>query len=98
MELRIEDRTFDVICDDEGMFAKNGARPSVVDAKSSVKMVGSLIFCHGDSNGDEVGINDGDAAVLNKYMVRVVAEEPNEKDSRPKIWYLLKYQFENETK
>lgn len=95
-ELQIEDRTFDVICDDEGMFAKNGARPSVVDAKSNVKMVGSLIFCHGDSNDDEVGLNDGDAVVLNKYMVRVAAEEPNEKDSRPKTWYLLKYPLKEE--
>jgi len=95
-EVQIEDRIFDVICDDEGMYVKNGARPSVVDAKSNVKMVGTLMFCHGDSNGDEIGLNDGDATVLNKYMVRVVAEELDEKDPRPKAWYLLKYPFTNE--
>ena len=92
-ELQIEERVFDVICDDEGLSAEFGARPSVVDMKSEVKMIGSLIFCHANENGDEVGLNDGDAAVLNKYMVRVVAQEPDEKDTRSKTWYLLRYPF-----
>jgi len=69
VNLKIEDRVFDVICDDEGLSAEFGARPSVVDMKSGVRMIGSLIFCHANENGDEVGLNDGDAAVLNKYMV-----------------------------
>ena len=69
VDLKIEDRVFDVICDDEGLSAEFGARPSVVDMKSGVRMIGSLIFCHANENGDEVGLNDGDAAVLNKYMV-----------------------------
>jgi len=94
-ELKIEDRTFDVICDDEGMYVKNGARPSIVDTKSNVKMVGSLIFCHGDDNGEEIGLNDGDAAILNKYMVKVVTEKQSENDQRSKTWYLLKYPFES---
>lgn len=93
-ELEIDGRLFDVICDDEGLSAEYGARPSVVDEKSEVKMIGSLIFCHSDENGDEVGLNDGDAAILNKYMVRVVPEEPNDKDPRAKVWYLMKYPFE----
>lgn len=54
---------------------------------------GLLIFCHANEEGDEVGLNDGDAAVLNKYMVRVVAQEPDEKDTRSKTWYLLRYPF-----
>ena len=71
------------------------AKTSQVNALFCVSgmLGGLLIFCHANENGDEVGLNDGDAAVLNKYMVRVVAQEPDEKDTRSKTWYLLRYPF-----
>lgn len=68
--LEIENRTFDVICDDEGLFNEHGARPSVVDLESHPRMVGSLIFCHTDENGDETDLIDGDAAALNNLSFK----------------------------
>ena len=94
-ELEIDNTTFDVIYDDEGMFVKNGARPSVVDKNDNVKMVGTVIFCHANKNGDEIGLNDGDAATLNKYMLRVVPDHLDKNDSRAKTWYVMKYSFKD---
>ena len=94
-ELEIDNTTFDVIYDDEGMFVKNGARPSVVDKNDNVRMVGTVIFCYFNKNGDEIGLNDGDAATLNKYMLRVVPDHLDKNDSRAKTWYVMKYSFKD---
>lgn len=41
----------DVVCDDEGLL-KDGCIPSAIDDKGNVMLVGNLIICYHDAEGD----------------------------------------------
>lgn len=84
---------YDVICDDEGLYEEKGPMPSVVDRNGKVLLVGTLIFCHNDGNGNLTGLNDGEAKLLSKYMEKVRALRKKEEDNRPDEWYVMRLPF-----
>ena len=91
IEVSVGGKQFDLIADDEGMFVPHGARPSVFTNGDQIVSVGTVIFCHCDKNGNETGLNDGDAALLAQSIVKIEADGENEKgDDRNPRWYAVR--------
>ena len=65
-------KEFDIICDDEGLYAEGGAIVSALDSKYRPALVGSLIVCNYDENtGENTSLTDEDIAHLQRHMVTV---------------------------
>lgn len=62
-ERQVAGRYYDIICDDEGLL-KDGAKVSALDSAQSPQLVGNLIFCNHDDEGNETTLTDEDIARL----------------------------------
>jgi len=56
---------FDIICDDEGLL-KDRPKISLVDKHGKAMLVGNLLFCHHDENGETVGLEESELAFLSR--------------------------------
>lgn len=63
--LRIGGKTFDVMCDDEGLFREN-PRVSAATNNGNVLLVGNLMFFHHDDEGNLTGLDDAEIVHLMK--------------------------------
>ncbi len=75
---KVGGRYFDIIADDEGLL-KAGAKVSALDSSQRPQLVGNLIFCNHDGEGNETSLTDDDIAHLLQYVVILTedkAEEP----------------------
>ena len=57
--VRVNGVRYDVFCDDEGLF-KNNPKPSTVDTKGKVRVVGKCFFAGHDEEGDTVSLEGED--------------------------------------
>lgn len=62
---------YDIIVDDEGLF-KNPAIPSAFnESNKKPALVGNLLICLHDSNGDEVGLEEKDVENIKTKLITV---------------------------
>lgn len=66
--LRIDSTWFDFIVDDEGLLKRN---PYVTALSSHMEpvLVGNLVICHHDSNGEIAGLSDADIKLLEDNLI-----------------------------
>lgn len=68
---RVGKMSFDIICDDEGLFV-NDPKISAIGNMGEVVLVGNLLLCKGtDKNGDLLPLEDEDIAYLKRYIVKL---------------------------
>lgn len=65
---------FDIVCDDNGLFAENPT-PSAVGTDCAVKLVGNLFICHHDYDGNLVSISDEDFKIIQAHIGVNVCED-----------------------
>jgi len=63
---QIEGRWFDIICDDEGLFAENPVATAIYSNDLSQALVGNLIFAHHDAEGNMTALSDEDVEIIKK--------------------------------
>jgi len=77
---RVGDRTFDVVCDDEGLMLDKPVI-SAISKNCEPMLVGSLLFVHHDAEGNTTGLSDDDVSYL-RWHVRHV-RTVNDPDGHP---------------
>ena len=75
---KVGGRYFDIIVDDEGLFADKPI-VSAVDSSGEPALVGNLLFCNHDGQGGETSLTDQDIALLQEFttLVEVVDKKGN---------------------
>ena len=66
---KIGGKYYDIVCDDEGLF-KDDFSVSMVDADGNGLLVGKLLICNHDGDGNEVGLSDDDIDNITQHLVR----------------------------
>ena len=68
---KVGDVLFDVVCDDEGLL-KAPYRVSAIDSVGRPMLVGNLLFCHHDNEGNLTGLSENDikTLALNVYHIK----------------------------
>lgn len=67
----VKGRLFDIICDDEGLFKKN----NYVSARNKIgepMLVGNLLFCHHDEEGNMTSITEEEIELLNSSISQTI--------------------------
>ena len=64
---KIGNKRYDVICDDEGLF-KDDPVVSAVDTKYGDRLVGNLIICKSDVEGNLMGLSDNDVEEIIRHI------------------------------
>lgn len=67
-ERAVAGRYYDIIVDDEGLF-KGGAKVTALDSNQQPQLVGNLVFCNHDEEGNETSLTDEDIQHLLKHIV-----------------------------
>lgn len=83
--LNIGGRYYDVIVDDEGLL-KDGIKPTALDTEYKPLLVGSLVICNADGEGNETALTDEDVEYILKYIV-MLRETGTD---HPQEWLALK--------
>lgn len=65
---KIGGKYFDFIIDDEGLF-RQGAKVTVLNAEQKAVLVGNLIICNFDSEGNETTLTDEDIRLIENHLV-----------------------------
>lgn len=73
----IAGREYDIITDDEALY-KQGAKVSGIDKNQQPQLVGNLVICKCDDQGNETGLSDEDIAHLMKHIAILKLPEPIE--------------------
>lgn len=74
-------RYFDIIVDDEGLFADNPI-VSAIDSQGEPALVGNLLFCNHDGQGGETSLSDQDIALLQEFTTVIdVVNKKGKKDT-----------------
>lgn len=71
---RQEKRAFDIICDDNGLL-KSDIIPSGIGKDGSVQLVGNLLICNFDKNGNEKSLTEDDVDFIEDSIERVILNE-----------------------
>ena len=64
---KIGDYWYDIVCDEEGIFREN-YKASALDEKFNVALVGNLLFCNHDAEGDLVSLTDEQIENLKNHI------------------------------
>lgn len=64
---KIGDFWYDIVCDEEGIFREN-YKASALDEKFNVALVGNLLFCNHDAEGDLVSLTDEQIENLKNHI------------------------------
>ena len=67
---RQERRTFDIICDDNGLL-KSDIIPSAVGKDRSVQLVGNLLICSFDEEGNEQSLSEEEIDFLKDSVQKI---------------------------
>ena len=81
---KIGGRYYDIIVDDEGLY-KGGAKPTALDAQQQPQLVGNLVICNTDGEGNEATLTDEDIQHILKHIV-VLTEAGTD---QPQKWLAL---------
>jgi hypothetical protein len=68
---KIGGKYYDIICDDEGLF-KETVMVSAVDGSGSAMLVGKLLICNHDENGNEASLTQDDILNIEANICRRV--------------------------
>lgn len=71
---KVNETEFDIICDDEGLFKKD----NFVSARSSMGeplLVGNLLFCHHDEEGEMTSVTDEEIELLKSNVLQIIKFE-----------------------
>ena len=68
---KIGGKYYDIVCDDEGLFADN-ALVSAVDGDNQPMLVGKLLICNDDGKGNEAGLTQEDILNIEANICRRV--------------------------
>ena len=82
VNLKIGGKSFDVMCDDEGLFREN-PRVSAATSDGYAVLVGNLMFFHHDSQGELLGIDDSEIVHILKNVAW--AKAPDEDGGYPVV-------------
>ena len=66
---KIGNKYYDIVCDDEGLFAEN-AIVSAFDEKGQPMLVGKLLICNHDGQGNEAGLTQEDIQNIEKHTMQ----------------------------
>lgn len=78
-------KEYDIICDDNGLL-KDNIIISAVDVKDmSVQLVGNLLVCNFDSNGNEKSLSGYDIELLKNSILDIVSFDENFKPKTMKV-------------
>ena len=72
-ERQIGDFTYDIICDDEGLFV-NERLPSAYNSKCEPQLVGNLLLVNHDEEGNFTSLTDEQIEDLKKHLFVCVTE------------------------
>lgn len=75
---KIGGRYFDIIADDEGLY-KPAAKVTALDTQQQPMIVGNLVICNHDGEGNECTLTDKDIDHIKRHIVVLAqagAEEP----------------------
>lgn len=67
---------FDIICDDEGLLCDSPIA-SAIDGKRGGQLVGNLLFCHHNGDGDETGLTPEDVKLIENHLGCYVRSDCN---------------------
>lgn len=67
---KVDGLEFDIVCDDEGLF-KGPAIPSAYTAQGNPALVGNLLFCHHNSDGELTELSEDDVLWLQAHLGRL---------------------------
>lgn len=60
---KIDNRVFDIYCDDEGLFVEN-ARVSAIDKDENIMLVGNLMITNHDDEGNTTSLTEEEASYI----------------------------------
>ena len=73
---KIGDLEYDIICDEEGLW-KDMACPSIVNKDDEPLIVGNILICRSDEEGNFCSINDFDIANIRQHIIKGYAVSPD---------------------
>ena len=82
--LKIGGIYYDIISDDEGLY-KGVAKPTAIDPQIQPVLVGNLVICNADEEGNEATLTDKDIEHILKYII-VLTETDTD---HPEKWLAL---------
>ena len=68
VERKIDGKTFDVMCDDNGLFAVSKPKISAINDMGEVMFVGNLMFFNENGEGHIVSLSDADISHIMKNI------------------------------
>lgn len=68
---------YDFICDDEGLFVENPKCTAFTSDREPM-LVGNLLICLHDGEGNEVGLDDKDVVNITQYLQSVIRTDNND--------------------
>lgn len=64
---KVGGKYFDIIIDDEGLFTES-PKVSALDTNREPALVGNLLLCNHDSDGNETSLSDDDIARIQEFI------------------------------
>lgn len=77
-------RFFDIIIDDEGLFADD-PKVSALNSKREPVLVGNLLFCNHDGEGNETSLSEEDIAHLMDHVAVARQQMPDGSEGEPLV-------------
>ena len=74
VDRRIGNKYFTLIIDDNGLLKENN-RTSIIDINRMPMIVGNVIICHADENGELISLDDEDYEILEDHAYWVTYED-----------------------
>lgn len=75
-ERQIEGTYLDFICDDEGLLKERNF-VSCFDVKQKPMLVGSVLICRHDGEGNETSLSDEDVELIQKHLKELITVSDN---------------------
>lgn len=88
VERQVGGKYFDIICDDEGLLKENPI-PSALNKKGELMLVGNLLLCHHDNEGNETELSDKDVRLITNNCVNFILEHVEDKRLRKDLYGIL---------
>ena len=78
---KVGGKYFDIIVDDEGLFAEKPT-VSAIDSNGDPALVGNLLFCNHDGQGGETSLSETDIALLQEFTTVIdVVDKKGKRDT-----------------
>lgn len=71
VERKIGGKVFDIVLDDEGLLKENPI-PSMIEKNGRIMLVGNLLICHHDNNGNLTSLDKEDKDLIEKNIIPII--------------------------